>query len=314
MSDANAVATRLPEFAQHEPLTWFRRAETRFRLRGIKQATTRADYVLEALPETIFRRIGPWLDQQPDEIPYDDLKKHLLKEFSPTTSERARRLFLMPSQPIGDRKPSQLWDEICMLSRLPETDEDSKNKEVDLKKEIWLQTLPSCVRVLLHNTDEKSMDDLSTLADEIMMSQNAACHDTSRCLPPDVIYVRRTPDVTPVRRTPDVTPVRRTPDVTPVRRTPDVTPVRRTPDVRPVRRTPDVTPVRRTPDVMPRPAETTDDVVPVQRANWYANHNQFHATLESNGLCSYHNKFGNRARKCISGCRWFSKNFTSGRF
>ena len=181
MSEANAVATRLPEFSQHEPLTWFRRAETRFRLRGIKQATTRADYVLEALPETIFRRIGPWLDQQPDEIPYDDLKKHLLKEFSPTTSERSRRLLLMPSQPIGDRKPSQLWDEICMLSRLPETDEDSKNKEVDLKKEIWLQTLPSCVRVLLHNTDEKSMDDLSTLADEIMMSQNAACHDTSRC-------------------------------------------------------------------------------------------------------------------------------------
>ena len=313
MSEANAVATRLPEFSQHEPLTWFRRAETRFRLRGIKQATTRADYVLEALPETIFRRIGPWLDQQPDEIPYDDLKKHLLKEFSPTTSERARRLLLMPSQPIGDRKPSQLWDEICMLSRLPETDEDSKNKEVDLKKEIWLQTLPSCVRVLLHNTDEKSMDDLSTLADEIMMSKNAACHDTSRCLPPDVMYVRRTPDVTPVRKTPDVTPVRRTPDVTSVRRTPDVTPVRRTPDVTPVRRTPDVTPVRRTP-VMPRPAETTDDLVPVQRANWHANHNQFHATLESNGLCSYHNKFGNRARKCISGCRWFSKNFTSGRF
>ena len=88
------------------------------------------------------------------------------------------------------------------------------------------------------------MDDLSTLADEIMMSQNAACHDTSRYLPPDVMYVRRTPDVTPVRRTPDVTPVRRTPDVTPVRRTPDVTPVRRTPDVTPVRRTPDVTPVR----------------------------------------------------------------------
>ena len=263
MSEANAVATRLPEFSQHEPLTWFRRAETRFRLRGIKEATTKADYVLEALPETIFRRIGPWLDQQPDEIPYDDLKKHLLREFSPTTSERARRLFLMPSQPIGDRKPSQLWDEICMLSRLPETDEDSKNKEVDLKKEIWLQTLPSCVRVLLHNTDEKSTDDLSTLADEIMMSQNAACHDTSRCLPPDVMTVRRTPDAMPA----------------------------------------------------PRPAETnTDDVAPVQRANWYANHSQFHATLESNGLCSYHNKFGNRARKCISGCRWVPKNSTSGRF
>ena len=187
-----------------------------------------------------------------------------------------------------------------MLSRLPETDEDSKkHKEIDLKKEIWLQTLPSCVRVLMHNTDEMSMDDLSTLADEIMMSQNAARHDTSRCLLPDVMHDRRTPDVMPVRRTPDVMPVRRTPDVMPARRTPDVMPARRTPDAMPFQGA----------------AETnTDDVTPVQRANWYANHNQFHATLESNGLCSYYNKFGNRAKKCITGCRWFSKNSTSGRF
>ena len=196
----------------------------------------------------------------------------------------------MPSQPIGDRKPSQLWDEICMLSRLPETDEDSKNKEVDLKKETWLQTLPSCARVLLHNTDAKSTDDLSTLADEIMMSQNAACHDTSRCLTPGVMHVRRTPDVKHVPRTPDVMPVRRTPDVMPVQRTRDAMPAL-------------------------RPAETsTHDVAPVQRANRYANHNQFHATLESNGLCSYHNKFKNRARKYISRCRWVPKNSTSGRF
>ena len=87
----------------------------------------------------IFRRIGPLLNQQADEIPYDDLKKHLQKEFLPATSERARRLLLMPSQPIGNKKPSQLWDEICMLSRLPEIDEDSKeHKEVELKKDIWL--------------------------------------------------------------------------------------------------------------------------------------------------------------------------------
>ena len=86
----------------------------------------------------------------------------------------------------------------------------------------------------MHSTDEMSMDDLSTLADEIMMSQNAARHDTSRRLPPDEMPVRRTPDVMPVRRTPDVMPVRRTPDVMPVRRTPDVMPVRRTPDAMPV--------------------------------------------------------------------------------
>ena len=262
MSEANAVATRLPEFSQHEPLTWFRRAETRFRLRGIKQATTRADYVLEALPETIFRRIGPWLDQQPDEIPYDDLKKLLLKEFSPTTSERAiRRLLLMPSQPIGDRKPSQLWDEICMLSRLPETDEDSKNKEVDLKKEIWLQTLPSCVRVLLHNTDEKSMDDLSTFADEIMMSQNAACHDTSRSMSTSRC---------------DVRPKNSRCDACPKNSRCHACPKNSRCHACPKNSWCHTCPKNPWCHACPKNswchAETTDDVVPVQRANWHANH------------------------------------------
>ena len=132
----NAVATRLPNFAQNEPLTWFRRAETRFRIRGIVQPTTRADYILEALPEAIFKRIGLWLDQQPDEIPYGDLKKHLLKEFSPTTSEQAQRLLSLPSQPMGDRKPSHLWAEICTLSRLSEVYAVSEqHKEVDRLKD-----------------------------------------------------------------------------------------------------------------------------------------------------------------------------------
>ena len=89
------------------------------------QPTTRADCVLEALTEAIFARIGPWLDQQPDEILYDDLKKHLLKEFSPT-SERVWCLFLLPSQLMGDQKPSHHYDEICTLSRLPEVDVVSK--------------------------------------------------------------------------------------------------------------------------------------------------------------------------------------------
>ena len=248
----NAVATRLPDFSPTERLTWFRRAETRFRLRGVKQQTTRADYVLEALPEAVIRNIGPWLDQQPDEIPYDDLKKHLLKEFSPTTSERARRLLLMPSQPMGDRKPSQLWDEICTLSRLPDIDYKSlQHKEVDLKKEIWLQSLPRCVRVLLHNTDEKSMTDLSTLADEILMSQNATHRSTVSTA---------------------------------------------------------------TEQQQHHPEVNTDDVMPVRQFGKQTEGSQFRAIIESDGLCSYHKKFGSSARRCVHGCKWSSKNSRSGRF
>ena len=174
----HAVATRLPDFSPNEPITWFRRAETRFRLRGIKTSTTKADYVMEALPESIFQRISPWLDQQEDEIPYDTLKSYLLKEFSMTTAERARRILEMPSQPLGDRKPSQVWNEICTLSRLPQIDSTNKHLEVDLKKEIWLQTLPSNIRASMHNTD-KAIEELTTLADDLAASQKAARHQST---------------------------------------------------------------------------------------------------------------------------------------
>ena len=67
MSEANAVATRTTHLIP----------QSRYKIPASRHQTSnhKADYVLGAHPETIFRRIGPWLDQQPDEIPYDDLKK-----------------------------------------------------------------------------------------------------------------------------------------------------------------------------------------------------------------------------------------------
>ena len=55
---------------------------------------------------------------------------------------------------------------------------------MDLKKEIWLQSLPNSIRVLLHNTDDKTMDELSALADDITTSQNATRrHEVTSAVP-----------------------------------------------------------------------------------------------------------------------------------
>jgi len=51
-TEVNAASIRLPPFSPNEALTWFRRAETQFRLKNIVKATTKADH-------------------QPDEIEYD---------------------------------------------------------------------------------------------------------------------------------------------------------------------------------------------------------------------------------------------------
>ena len=77
----------------------------------------------------IFRHIPLWLDQQAD------MKKHLLLEFLPTVSERAKRLLLISFQNISNNKPSELWDKICAMSWLPEIDDATKqHKELDIKK------------------------------------------------------------------------------------------------------------------------------------------------------------------------------------
>ena len=167
----HATSVKLPSFAPNEALTWFRRAETQFRLKNISRTSTKADYVISALPESVFRRIAPWLDDQRDEIPYDELKTYLLKEYSPSNSERAHRLFGLMSQPLGDRTSKQVWGEISTLVRLPTKDGSGNYEEIDIKKELWLQTLPNHIRALLHDTDATPIADLIKKADALIESR-----------------------------------------------------------------------------------------------------------------------------------------------
>ncbi|ROT65705.1 hypothetical protein C7M84_016309 [Penaeus vannamei] len=91
----------------NEALTWFRRAETQFRLKNIVKATTKADHVVAVLPEEVSHRRAPWLDSQPDDIDYNILKQELLKEFSYSLSERVRQILNDPNTPLGDRTPKE---------------------------------------------------------------------------------------------------------------------------------------------------------------------------------------------------------------
>ena len=48
------VAVKLSPFCSREAASWFRRAEVQFRLRKVTDPRTKADYVLETVPEDIF--------------------------------------------------------------------------------------------------------------------------------------------------------------------------------------------------------------------------------------------------------------------
>ena len=177
----NAAAVRLPQFSPNQPLTWFRRAdiERHFKLKGMTNSVTKADYALEAIPEAVFQTISPWLDTQLEDIKYETLKTTLLKEFLPPAPVRASRLLDLRRQPIGNRTQTQVWHEIATLRQLPEIDETTKqHKHLDLYKKISLQCLPSEVRSALHDT-EGSIDELIEQANQLKIALNAANYQSS---------------------------------------------------------------------------------------------------------------------------------------
>ncbi|KAG1714712.1 CTD small phosphatase-like protein 2 [Nymphon striatum] len=105
-------------------------------MKHVSMSSTMSYYVLEALPESVFWRISPWLDEQPDIIPYKTLKIHLLEMYSLSPSDRARRILAMLGKPLGDRIAIEVWAEITSLCRLPHLDNsNTSHSELDLKKE-----------------------------------------------------------------------------------------------------------------------------------------------------------------------------------
>ena len=246
----HAASVKLPPFSPNETLTWFRRAETQFRLKGVTKSSTKSDHVIAVLPEDVFRRIASWLDDQPDDIDYDQLKTQLLDEFSPSPSERARRVLNLPNTPLGDRTPKEVWHEITTLCRLPKKDASGNYQQVDLKKEVWLRTLPSHVREQLHNTDDTDVNYLVDTADKIMEAHRQAQRQTTIASATDAEDQPGEANAATATKTPTRRPQR-----------------------------------------------------PF-----------FNATIDENGICSYHARFGANARRCIRGCQWKTpKNAQGGR-
>ncbi|XP_063868271.1 uncharacterized protein LOC135104670 [Scylla paramamosain] len=178
----HAVAVKLLPFCSKEAVSWFRRAEVQFHLRKITDPRTKADYVLEAVPEELFPRIAAWLDNQVKDVEYEDLKSYLLQEFTLSVSARAQHLLSMPQTPLGDTTAHTAWNEMQALATLPDLDpKTNKPRRIDLLRELWLQRLPSSVRADLHEVDDCPMEDLIRKADNLINAARASCSPDAIC-------------------------------------------------------------------------------------------------------------------------------------
>ena len=169
----NAATIKLPIFTSEDPFTWFVRSEAQFRSKNITRSQTKSDYILQSLPEHVCKKISSFLRKHPTNIDYDELKKEILKQFSLQPTERVQKLMDMLNQPLGDRTPKSVWEEMNRLLQLDEVDEDGNFKEIDLKRELWLRHLPENIRAALHDSSTLPMEKLLTKANNLQISNRA---------------------------------------------------------------------------------------------------------------------------------------------
>ncbi|KAK3873159.1 hypothetical protein Pcinc_021797 [Petrolisthes cinctipes] len=157
----NAVSLKLPTFWTTQPQVWFEQAEAQFHIRQITADNTRYYYVVSALDQNTAGRIIDYLREPPDENKYEGIKTLLNTTFGLTRRERAAKLLHMDG--LGDRKPSELMNEMLALME--------GHKSCLLFEQIFLEQMPEDIRLLLAQytfTDPRS---LAARADELWQTK-----------------------------------------------------------------------------------------------------------------------------------------------
>ncbi|XP_061924563.1 uncharacterized protein LOC133663866 [Entelurus aequoreus] len=153
---ASPTGTKLPEFWQSDPASWFQHIEALFHLRGIAGDDSRYYLVVTALDQATTRRAMQLLRTPPQRGKYAALKNLLLQRFTLTDAERADRLLSLPG--LGDSTALDLMD--SMLSLL------GSEEGRFIFPHLFLRQLPPAARAVLANSTSLASGDYRGLAEE----------------------------------------------------------------------------------------------------------------------------------------------------
>lgn len=170
---AAAVSVKLPDFWPRSPSTWFAQVEAQFALGHITTDDTKFYHVVAKLDQTTAIKITDLLNNPPETDKYKALKDRLTESHSRTPLERAEAL--LDVHVLGDRRPSELMDELIALAG---TD---IRTDCPLFSAIFLRTLPPSVRQ--HLTVDGKLGDpraMAKRADHLHRAAPEQCSTVSR--------------------------------------------------------------------------------------------------------------------------------------
>ena len=155
--DIQAVAVKLPQFWPADPDLWFAQAEAEFTIKKITADETKYSYLVAALPQETARRVRDVLKSPPEANKYESLKRRLETTFLLSETDRANRLLEIGD--LGDRKPTELMDEIQALC--------GDHAFCLLAKQIFINALPQAIRLQMNDVDFDDPQEAARKADEL---------------------------------------------------------------------------------------------------------------------------------------------------
>lgn len=150
---------RLPDFDAKTVDTWFWQVEAKFSAAKITADSTKYYTLIGALPTSVMARFSHLQANPPAAGQmYKTLKDLIISEYS--ESEQARIKRLLGDMSLGDKKPSQLLADMRNIAA------NTAVKD-DFLRTLWLQNLPDTVRAIIAKDEDIDTNALAKLADRI---------------------------------------------------------------------------------------------------------------------------------------------------
>lgn len=160
----HAVAIKLPPFWPEDPDTWIEQVEAQFHIRNITTDSTKFYHVVAALDPPTARRLRDTIKSAPEGSRYTTLRNRITDTFALTESERANRILNMHG--LGDRKPSEIMDELLALA--------DGHTPCFLFKQLFINLLPEALQVQLATVDFSNPRKFALEADKLWGAKVAA--------------------------------------------------------------------------------------------------------------------------------------------
>lgn len=257
----NAVrANNYPEFWTEDPEAWFEMLEQMFKMDRVTSQSSMFMQAIRRMPWAVYRNIKDITRNIPALNPYDYLKAETIKRLAPNNEQKLRQLLSV--EEIGDSTPSQFLRRLRDLAGTTITDPALQT--------LWLDRLPPSYGPMLVSIPAQTLDQLSTIADNIhtvLKAQrpavNAASAASSSGQDELLAAIRElTKRVGAIESKLSG---------------------------------------QQSDGRQSRPRFRNDrSQTPAQRSQ--------SRPLEKNGNCFYHTKFGKKARRCTDGCKWSENN------